>query len=363
LAKTEKKANKKVESLDQEFLLKVLGELCNTASPTGYTENAMQLVAAEFKKMGIRTERAKKGSLMAFVDGKGMGYKRVIAAHTDTLGGMVKAIKSNGKLSITALGGYMATSVECENVIIHSNEKKFTGTLYTTKPSVHIHGPEARSLERTLENLEVAIDEKVKNEEEVRALGIEVGDFVSFESRFRVTESGFVKSRHLDDKGGVSVILTAIKQIAAEMKANGGPILEEGVEILITGHEEMGYGASSNIPDEAVEMLCVDMGTPGPDQETDEYTVSICAKDSAMPYDINMKNKLIKLSKENNIGYKVDTYNFYGSDGKASLVAGFDLRVGLIGPGIFASHSYERTHVDSLMCSARLVYEYLKTTV
>lgn len=349
--------------MDKNYLLNVLEELCNTPSPTGYTEDAMKVVAKELGIMGIRVERARKGSLMAFVDGKSKGYKKVIAAHTDTLGGMVKAIKSDGKISITALGGYMANSIECENVLIHGNDKKYSGTVYTTKPSVHVHGGEARKLERSLDNVEVVIDEKVKDADGVRALGIEVGDFVSFESRFRVTESGFVKSRHLDDKGGVSIILTALKKISEEMKTAGGPVLEEGVQILITGHEEMGYGASSNISEEAEEMLCVDMGTPGPDQETDEFTVSICAKDSAMPYDINMRNKLIKISKENEIGYKVDTYNFYGSDGKASLVAGYDLRVGLIGPGIFASHSYERTHVDSLISSAKLVYEYLKTTV
>lgn len=349
--------------LNKEYLLNVLERLCNTPSPTGYTEDVMKVVAKELHEMGIRVERAKKGSLMAFVEGKKKGYKRVIAAHTDTLGGMVKAIKSDGKLTITPLGGYTINSIECENIVIHSLEKKYSGTIYSTKPSVHIHGQEARTLVRNFENIEVVIDEKVKDAKEVRALGIEVGDFISFESRFRVTESGFVKSRHLDDKGGVSIILTALKKISEDMKLAGGPVLEEGFEVLITAHEEMGYGGSSGLTEEAEEMLCVDMGTPGPNQESDEYSVSICAKDSAMPYDYDMRNKLIKISKENDIKFKVDTYNFYGSDGKASLVAGYDLRVGLIGPGIFASHSYERTHIDSLMCTARLVYEYLKTRV
>ena len=349
--------------LNKEYLLNVLERLCNTPSPTGYTEEVMKLVTKELHEMGIRVERARKGSLMAFVDGKKKGYKRVIAAHTDTLGGMVKAIKKDGKLMITSLGSYMINSIECENVVIHSIKKKYSGTVYSTKPSLHVHGLEARTLERNFENIEIVIDEKVKNAKEVRELGIEVGDFVSFESRFRVTESGFVKSRHLDDKGGVSIILTVLKKISEEMKLAGGPVLEEGLEVLITAHEEMGFGASSGLPEEAEEMLCVDMGTPGPNQESDEYSVSICAKDSAMPYDYDMRNKLIKISKENDIKFKVDTYNFYGSDGKASLVAGYDLRVGLIGPGIFASHSYERTHTDSLMSTARLVYEYLKTTV
>jgi len=349
--------------MDEKYLLEVLGGLCNTPSPTGFTDQAMTFVEKELEKLGIPTARAKKGSLMAFVDGKTPCYKKVIAAHTDTLGAMVRSIKSDGKLGITALGGYMASSVECENVVVHSDKKDYSGALYTTKPSVHVHGSEAKSLERNLDNMELVLDEKVKDEDGVKALGIRVGDFVSFESRFRATENGFVKSRHLDDKGGVSVILAALKKVAEDMKEAGGAVLEEGVQILITGHEEMGYGASSNLPEEAVEMLCVDMGTPGPDQETDEYTVSICAKDSGMPYDLQMRRKLIHLCEENEIEYRIDTYNFYNSDGKASLAAGYDLRVGLIGPGIFASHSYERTHKDSLMHSARLVYEYMKTTV
>lgn len=341
--------------IDMDYTLHVLEKLCTTPSPSGMTHDVMRIIETEFNKLDMKVKYTNKGGLVTYYKGKNSGAKKAISAHGDTLGAMVKEIKADGRLAITAVGYYMYQSIECENCIIHTAEDKtYTGTIYTTKPSVHVNS-DSRTMERTIENYEVVIDEKVFSKEDVMKLGIEVGDYISFESRFRVTKSGFVKTRHLDDKASVAIIIGACKY----MKENN-IVPENDVQIFITNFEELGHGASHGIDVTVSELLCVDMGALGDGQNSDEYTVSICAKDSGGPYDLELRSRLVKLSKENGVMYKVDTYPFYGSDGGAALKAGYDLKVALIGPGVYASHSYERTHVASIENAAKLLIAYLK---
>ena len=341
--------------INLEYTLEVLQRLCTTPSPSGMTTVVMEIIESEFKKLDMEVSYNNKGGLLTYYKGKNPSASKAIAAHADTLGAMVKEIKGSGKLSITMVGGYMPQSIECENCIIHTGEgKTYTGTFYTMKPSIHVH-QDARTNERTIEGLEVAIDEKVFSVKDVKELGIDVGDFISFDSRFRITESGFVKTRHLDDKASVAIILGACRY----MKENN-IIPENDIQIFITNHEEVGHGASHGIDDSVGELLCVDMGALGIGQNSDEFTVSICAKDGGGPYDFELRSRLVKLAKEAGAEYKVDIYPFYGSDGGAALRAGRNLKVGLIGPGVYASHAYERTHVDSIINTAKLLIAYMQ---
>lgn len=336
-----------------DYVLEVLKELCNTASPSGYTNELFKALEREFGKLSLPCIYTNKGALTVRIEGKNAAIRKVLAAHADTLGAMVKQIKDNGRIAFSAVGGYAANSIECENCRIHTSEGKvYTGTVYTTKPSIHVH-EDVSKFERSLDNMEILLDEKVFSKEDTAALGIEVGDFISFDPRFTITEMGFVKSRHLDDKAGVAIILGVCKFL----KENN-IVPENSIQILITNYEEVGHGAAFGTSTEAAEMLCVDMGAPGIGQNTDEYSVSICAKDSSGPYDYEMRRKLVELAKKNNIAYKVDIYPRYSSDASAALRSGANLRAGLIGPGIFASHSYERTHTDSIRCTAELLLAY-----
>jgi len=338
-----------------DYTLDILQKICTTPSPSGMTGAVMEIIEGEFSKLGMEVHYNIKGALITHYKGKNPTALKNIAAHADTLGAMVKEIKGSGKLAITTIGGYAAQSIECENCIIHTAEgKSYTGTLYTTKPSVHVH-QEARTAERTFENLEVVIDEKVFSKDDVQKLGIEVGDFISFDSRFRITESGYIKTRHLDDKASVAIILGACKY----MKENN-IVPQNDIQILISSHEEVGHGASHGVDDSVTEMLCVDMGALGIGQNSDEYTVSICAKDGGGPYDFELRSRLVKLAKEIGAEYKVDIYPFYGSDGGAALRAGRNIKVGLIGPGVYASHAYERTHIDSIINTAKLLVAYMQ---
>ena len=221
--------------------------------------------------------------------------------------------------------------------------------------SVHVYA-DAGKAKRNQENMEIRLDEKVKNEDDVKALGIQVGDFISFDPRVEVTSSGFIKSRHLDDKASVALLLRLIHRIQKE-----NITLPHTTHFLISNNEEIGYGGNSNIPEETVEYLAVDMGAIGDGQSTDEYSVSICVKDSSGPYHYGLRKHLAALAEENNIDYRLDIYPYYGSDASAAIRAGHDIIHGLIGPGIDSSHAFERTHEDSLVHTASLLYHYVQS--
>lgn len=338
-----------------DYLINNLEELLQIPSPTGNTEKAVAFVEKKFKELGIPTKRTIKGALMATMEGENKDKEVTLSGHVDTLGAMVKEIKGNGRLKITQLGGYVWDTVEGEHVTIETLEgKTYTGTVMTTKASSHVHGEGTKTIERNADNMEIRIDERISSEDDVLKLGINVGDFVYFDPRVLVTESGFIKSRHLDDKAGVISILGIAKHLVDN---NIKPKFT--TNFFISTYEEVGHGAATSIPEKTFEFIAIDMAAPGDGQTSDEFSVTICAKDSSGPYDYELRKRLIDLAKEENLNYKIDIYPFYGSDGSAALRAGYDFKVGLIGPGVDASHSFERTHIEAIENTIKLGIAYL----
>lgn len=344
-----------IPPIDLDATVSFLTRLLNIPSPTGFTETAIGFVEEAFGAFPLTMSRTVKGALGATWEGEADDEPRALTAHVDTLGAMVSEIRDKGRLSLTQIGSYMWNAVEGEGVTVHAADGRiYRGTVLTTKASVHAFGAEARELERKAENMELRLDLHADKAEDVRNAGIEVGDFVSLDPRVETTDSGFVRSRHLDDKAGVACIYGALKALA-----DSGLRPAQRTTVLISNYEEVGHGAATGFPTDLVELLAVDMAVLSDKQNSDEYSVSICAKDSGGPYHIDMRRKLVRLAKAAGIDFKVDVYPFYGSDGTAFWRAGGDVRVGLIGPGVDASHAYERTHRDSLSQSVRLIVAYL----
>lgn len=341
---------------DTDETMKLLANLVSIPSPTGNTYEVITFVEKFLQDLGISTRRNHKGGLIATIEGNVTNKHRMLTAHVDTLGAMVKEVKANGRLQMDLIGGFNFNSIEGEFCEIEtSSGKKYSGTILMHQTSVHVY-KDAGKLERNQVNMEVRIDEEVHNAEDVRKLGIEVGDFISFDPRVQITPSGFIKSRHLDDKASVAILLQLIKQIKTENIA-----LPYTTHFLISNNEEIGYGGNSNITNETVEYLAVDMGAIGDGQATDEYTVSICAKDSSGPYHYELRKRLVQLAKDNHIPYKLDLYPYYGSDASSAIRSGNDIIHGLIGPGIDASHAFERTHKSSIENTLKLLYHYVQS--
>jgi putative aminopeptidase FrvX len=341
--------------IDRDYLLNTLITLLNTPSPTGYTDRSIHLVRQTldtYPEISIALTR--KGALVAKWPGEKIDSPRALTAHIDTLGAMVKEIKSNGRLRLTRIGGLIWNSVETEGCMVFTRSgKTVRGSLLVIKASAHVHGKEVVETKRCEENMEVRLDVRTKSDVETRSLEIEVGDFVAFDPRVEVSE-GFVRSRFLDDKACVACILTAVKTMhEADLKPSRTTYLH------ISNYEEVGHGASAGIPPEVTELLTVDMAAIGEGQNSDEFHASLCAKDSGGPYHHNLSQHLLQLAKKYEIPHKVDTYPFYGSDGEAFWTAGGDVAVALIGPGVDASHNYERTHTDALLATTQWVLAYL----
>nr|WP_227001888.1 M42 family metallopeptidase [Virgibacillus necropolis] len=332
----------------------LISQLVSIPSPSGSTEKVIKFVEDYLNDLKVQTKRNRKGGLIATLPGTNSEEHRMLTAHVDTLGAMVKEVKEDGRLRLDLIGGFGYNSIEGEYCEIHTSDGKvYTGTILMHQTSVHVY-KDASEAKRNQENMEVRIDAKVKDDKEIRALGIEVGDFVSFDPRIQQTENGFIKSRHLDDKASVAILLQLIKRLIEENKT-----LPYTTHFLISNNEEIGYGGNSNITPETVEYLAVDMGAMGDGQSTDEYTVSICVKDSSGPYHYGLRKHLTQLAKTNSIGYKLDIYPYYGSDASAAIYAGHDVVHGLIGPGIDSSHAFERTHETSLDNTEKLLYHYV----
>ncbi len=331
-------------------ILSNLENLVNINSPSGYTREAIDYLVKTIEPLGYESEITPKGNLIVTVPGESKDA-RALSAHVDTLGLMVRAINADGTLSMTMLGGPLTPTLDGEYCdIITRDNKVYTGTILSTSNSIHVY-KDASTKARDIDNLRVVIDENVKSKEDVLALGIQNGDIIAYNPKFEVTESGYIKSRFLDDKASVAILMQVLKDIK-EVK------MKTTLKFIFTVYEEVGHGAAY-IPKDITEMLAVDMGAIGDNLSCTELDVSICAKDSSGPYDYDMTTSLINHAKEGKLDYAVDIYPMYGSDASAALRGGANIKAALIGPGVANSHGMERTHVKALENTYNLIMAYI----
>jgi putative aminopeptidase FrvX len=340
--------------IDKKFMEKFLVALLNSPSPTGFADAAITFCEEHFTSHPeLKVQRTRKGGLLVTFPGEKSDASRALTAHVDTLGAMIKEIKSSGRLKLTQIGSFAWNSVEGEGcTVFTSGGKRIRGSILVDKASIHVHGKQLE-YKREDEAMEIRLDETVSTADEVKTLGIRVGDFVAFDPRVELV-NGFIRSRHLDDKAGVACIAAAFKGLL-----DGNRLPLQTTHFLISNYEEVGHGAAAGIPRDATELLAVDMAAIGEGQTSDEFHPTLCVKDSGGPYHHGLSQRLRKLAEENEIPYRVYIYPHYGSDGEALWNAGGDVAVALIGPGVDASHHYERTHMDALTATTNWILAYL----
>ena len=331
------------------FIKEQLYTLTSIPSPSSFTTKVTDYLLSELSALGYSPERSNKGNV--FVTLGGSGSPLVLAAHVDTLGAMVRSIKENGRLRPTTIGGHQWSTADGENCTIHTRDGRvYTGVVLNKEPSSHVADQKTELIE---ENMEILLDENVASDQDTLALGIQTGDIIAMDPRTVVTESGYIKSRFLDDKLSAAILLGLARAVREDAWK-----LNRKVSLLFTVYEEVGHGGSV-VPDDTEEMISVDMGCVGSDLGCTERMVSICAKDSGGPYNYDLITALSNLAKEKKLDYAIDVYPHYGSDVETTLRAGYDIRHGLIGPGVYASHNYERSHMDGV----RNTFELLKAYV
>ena len=331
------------------FIKEQLYTLTSIPSPSSFTTKVTDYLLSELSSLGYSPERSNKGNV--FVTLGGSGSPLVLAAHVDTLGAMVRSIKENGRLRPTTIGGHQWSTADGENCTIHTRDGKvYTGVVLNKEPSSHVADQKTELIE---ENMEILLDENVTSDQDTLALGIQTGDIIAMDPRTVVTESGYIKSRFLDDKLSAAILLGLARAVREDAWK-----LNRKVSLLFTVYEEVGHGGSV-VPDDTEEMISVDMGCVGSDLGCTERMVSICAKDSGGPYNYDLITALSNLAKEKKLDYAIDIYPHYGSDVETTLRAGYDIRHGLIGPGVYASHNYERSHMDGVRNTFELLKAYI----
>lgn len=331
------------------FIKEQLYTLTSIPSPSSFTTKVTDYLLSELSSLGYSPERSNKGNV--FVTLGGSGSPLVLAAHVDTLGAMVRSIKENGRLRPTTIGGHQWSTADGENCTIHTRDGRvYTGVVLNKEPSSHVADQKTELIE---ENMEILLDENVTSDQDTLALGIQTGDIIAMDPRTVVTESGYIKSRFLDDKLSAAILLGLARAVREDTWK-----LNRKVSLLFTVYEEVGHGGSV-VPDDTEEMISVDMGCVGSDLGCTERMVSICAKDSGGPYNYDLITALSNLAKEKKLDYAIDIYPHYGSDVETTLRAGYDIRHGLIGPGVYASHNYERSHMDGVRNTFELLKAYI----
>ncbi len=343
-----------LDPIYRDFAVEQAAKLLSIDSPSGYTEKAAQWVLEAFRSLGCEAHITTKGGVLACLGGEDADHALMLEAHTDTLGGMVAQIKPDGRLRITALGGMQAQNGEAENVKVYTRDGRvYEGTLQLINASVHVNGDYAKT-QRSFDTTEVVLDEDVKTRADVEKLGIMNGDIVCFDPRTHVTASGYIKSRFLDDKLSVGILLGLAKYIH-----DTGIQPQRRVYAHITVYEEVGHGGAGSLPQGVTDAISVDMGCVGEGLDCTERQVSICCKDSGGPYSYSLVSELIDAARREQADFAVDVYPHYGSDVEATLSAGYDIRHGLIGAGVYASHGYERSHIDGVMNTLKVLKGFL----
>mgnify|MGYP003293842589 CR=1 FL=1 len=347
-----------LEKAYADFAWEQTAALLTIDSPSGFTAKAAAWVKEAFENLGFAASITVKGGVIVDLGGEDAADGLLLEAHADTLGAMVAQIKGSGRLKLTALGGIDGgmnpNNAEAENVRVYTRDGKvFDGTCQLCNASVHVNG-DYSGAKRSWDTVEIVLDEDVNSAADARKLGLEVGDIVCFDPRTRRTASGYLKSRFLDDKLSVGILLGFAKYLADNNIVPGRKTYAH-----ITVYEEVGHGGSASVPAGVTEAISVDMGCVGDGLQCTEKQVSICAKDSGGPYSYEVVGKLIAAAKKTEADYAVDIYPYYGSDVGAMWRAGHDVPGALIGPGVHASHGMERTHADALMATVELILMYL----
>ena len=343
--------------IDLDYMLDMLVRMLQVPSPCGFTDPMVHCVGEELQRLGLSFELTRRGAIRAdFPPAPRQRPARAIVAHLDTIGAMVRQLKPNGRLALAPIGTWSSRFAEGARVTVFTEVGEKRGSVLPLMASGHTYGEAVDSQPSSWDHVEVRVDELVTSGDELLALGYEVGDVVAFDPNPEVTRTGYVVSRHLDDKAGVAALLAATKAVV-----DAGVSLEVDCHLLFTISEEVGSGASAVLHGDIAELVAIDNATNAPGQNSDEDGVTIAMMDSAGPFDYHLTRKLLQTCVEHEVRFARDVFRDYRCDAAAAVEAGNDIRTALVCFAADASHGYERTHVRSLESLAELLALYIQS--
>ncbi len=346
-----------MKNIDSKYLVQQLKNLLAIPSPAGYTDEIVRYTGEELQRLGVSLELTRRGAIRATLPGKVASPDRAIVVHLDTIGAMVRELKPNGRLAMSPVGTWSSRFAEGARAdILTDSGRVIRGTILPLKASGHVYNEDVDTQKSTWDHVELRVDELVHSATDLADIGIQIGDFVAVDPRPEFSDSGFINSRHLDDKAGVAALLAMTKLIMQEKRT-----LPTDVHLLFTISEEVGSGCSAVLHQDVAEMVTIDNATPAPGQNSKETGVTIAMKDQVGPFDYHLTRRLLDLCRENGILHQRDVFRYYRSDSASAIEAGNDIRTALVCFGVDASHGYERTHLNSLESLAGLLLAYAES--
>ncbi|SLM32606.1 Hydrolase, peptidase M42 family [Desulfamplus magnetovallimortis] len=342
--------------MNESYLKEKLLSLLQIPSPSGYTDQIVHHVCRELESLDISYNVTRRGAIRATIPGKSSTLDRAVCVHLDTLGAMISRLKSNGRLAIMPIGTWSSRFAEGARVTIFTQEKKYRGTILPLKASGHVYNDEIDTQPVSWKQVEVRVDAHCYNKSDLERCGFEIGDYIAIDPCPEIDVTGYINSRHLDNKAGAAVLLCVARKI---IETNIKPPVD--CHLLFTINEELGTGANAVLYNDITEMVVIDSAMTAPNQNSTEQDTTLVMMDQAGPFDYHLNKKLAKLCKENNIGFKKDIFEFYRSDSASAIEAGSDIRTALVGFGVDASHGYERTHISSLVNTGKLILTYIES--
>ena len=342
--------------INQQYLQEQLLSLLQIPSPSGYTDQVVHYVCEQLESFGVSYNVTRRGAIRATLKGKMDTLDRAVCVHLDTLGAMVKRLKPNGRLAISSIGTWSSRFAEGARITVFTQDKKIRGRILPLKASGHVYNEEVDTQPVSWDNLEVRVDVKCSNEDELMSYGFETGNFIAIDPCPEICEKGYINSRHLDYKAGAAILLSLIKEIC-----ESNIELPVDCHLLFTINEEVGMGATEVLYSDVTEMIVIDSAMVAPNQNTSEYATTLVMMDQTGPFDYHLNKKLTNLCVEQEIDYRKDIFRYYRSDAASAIEAGSDIRTALIGFGVDCSHGYERTHILSLINTAKLVAGYMQS--
>lgn len=343
-------------TIDEKYLIDILFQLLAIPSPSGYTDAIVRFVGAELERLGLEFEITRRGAIRADLPGRISEPDRAVVAHVDTIGAMVRQLKENGRLALAPVGHWSSRFAEGGRVSIMTDTGSHRGTVLPLKASGHVYGPEVDAQPVAWDQVEVRVDDDAESLDDLINLGFRVGDYVAFDPAPELTDSGYINSRHLDNKAGVACLLASAKAIA-----DSNTTLPIDCHLLFTIFEEVGSGASAVLHQDVAEMVSIDNAIPAPGQNSTEKHVTIAMMDSSGPFDYHLSHRLIELAENSGIPYRRDVFRNYRSDAASAVEAGNDIRTALVCFGVDGSHGNERTHLESLHNLCSLITTYMQS--
>jgi len=290
-------------------LTKTLEKLSNACGVTGREEEVRNLMKELLKSYVDEVKEDKLGNVIGIKRArKKRGKKKtlsvMLAAHMDEIGLMVKTVTKEGFLQFAKIGGIDDRILLAQRVIVHTQKKPLPGIIGSKPP--HIQKEEERK--KIVSANEMFIDIGAKNKEEAKKMGVQIGDPVSFDSKFAKVGRNVVIGKAFDDRAGCALMIETMKELG-EVDCNVYAVGTVQEEVGLRGATVAAFGI---YPDVAIAFdVTVAGDVPGVKEVEAPIKMgkgpSFTVADAGLIAHPKVLRLLVETAEENKIPYQLET--------------------------------------------------------